>query len=329
MTGKEFIGRAQALVPAVRTRARQAEQLRQLPEETFREFQDAGLFRALQPVRFGGFELEPASFYEAVIEIGTACASSAWVLGVLGVHQWHIALFPPRAQEEVWSQDPSAVASSSYPPTGQVERVAGGFRLSGRWSFSSGCDYTGWALLGGVVRSQREAGTLPEVLAFLVPRRDYRVEDTWQVAGLVGTGSNDIVIDEAFVPEYRVTSFLDGFQQRGPGQALNTAPLYRVPLGPMFFYGIAAPAIGAALGALRTYQEQSRSRRARIDASKIAADPDAQVRFAEAAAAIDAVRLQLYRNFDELMEHARAGTLVPLERRAQYRFDASRAIGEA
>ena len=153
MTSKEFIDRARALVPSVRARARQAEQLRRLPEETFREFQDAGLFRALQPARFGGFELDPASFYEAVIALGTACASSAWVLAVLGVHQWHIALFPPRAQEEVWGQDPGAVASSSYPPTGKVERVAGGFRLSGRWSFSSGCDYTDWALLGGVVRS--------------------------------------------------------------------------------------------------------------------------------------------------------------------------------
>ncbi len=104
MTGKEFIERARALLPAVRARARQAEQLRRLPEETVREFQDAGLFRALQPLRFGGFELEPVSFYEAVIEIGTACASSAWVLAVLSVHQWHIALFPPRAQEEVWGQ---------------------------------------------------------------------------------------------------------------------------------------------------------------------------------------------------------------------------------
>ena len=329
MTGKEFVGRAQALVPAVRARARQAEQLRRLPEETFREFQEAGLFRALQPARFGGFELDPVSFYEAVIEIGTACASSAWVLAVLGVHQWHIALFPPRAQEEVWGQDPHAVASSSYPPTGKMERVAGGFRVSGRWSFSSGCDYAGWALLGGIVRSQGEAGAPPEVWAFLVPQRDYRVEDTWQVAGLVGTGSNDIVIDEAFVPEYRACLFLDAFAQRSPGQALNTAPLYRLPLGPMFFYGIATPAIGAALGALRTYQEQSRSRRARVDGAKIAEDPDAQGRFAEAAAAIDAARLQLQRNFAELMEQARAGTLVPLEQRARYRFDASRAIDEA
>jgi len=163
----------------------------------------------------------------------------------------------------------------------------------------------------------------------LVPRRDYRVEDTWQVAGLVGTGSNDIVIDEAFVPDYRASSFLDAFQQRSPGQALNPAPLYRLPLGPMFFYGIAAPAIGAALGALRAYQEQSRSRRARVDGVKIAEAPDAQVRFAEAAAAIGAVRLQLQRNFADLMAQARAGTLVTPEQRARYRFDASRAIDEA
>jgi 3-hydroxy-9,10-secoandrosta-1,3,5(10)-triene-9,17-dione monooxygenase len=207
-----------------------------------------------------------------------------------------------------------------------MERVVGGFRVSGRWSFSSGCDYAGWALLGGVVRAQ---GGAAEVWAFLVPRRDYRVEDTWQVAGLVGTGSNDIVIEEAFVPAYRACLFLDAFAQRSPGQALNTAPLYRLPLGPMFFYGIATPAIGAGLGALRIYQEQSRSRRARVDGAKIAEDPDAQVRFAEAEAALDAVRLQLHRNFAELMAQARAGTPAPLEQRARYRFDASKAIDEA
>jgi 3-hydroxy-9,10-secoandrosta-1,3,5(10)-triene-9,17-dione monooxygenase len=128
-------------VPSVRARARQAEELRRIPEETFRDFQEAGLFRAFQPARFGGFELQPpVSLYEAVIEIGTVCASSAWVLAVLGIHQWHIALFSPRAQEEVWGENPHALSSSSYAPTGKVERVAGGFRLSGRWAFSSGCD---------------------------------------------------------------------------------------------------------------------------------------------------------------------------------------------
>jgi 3-hydroxy-9,10-secoandrosta-1,3,5(10)-triene-9,17-dione monooxygenase len=329
MTGTEFIGRARELLPSVRARARQAEQLRRLPLETFREFQDAGLFRALQPAHFGGLELDPGSFYEAVIEIGTACASSAWVLGVLGVHQWHVTLFPPRAQEEVWGQDKSAVVSSAYPPTGKAERVKGGFRLGGRWSFSSGCDYAGWVFLGGVVPSQSEDGSPPEVLAFLVPRRDYRIDDVWHVAGLVGTGSNDIVIDEAFVPDYRASSFPDAFNQCLPGQARNPTPLFRLPLGPVFMYGIASPAIGAALGTLQTYQEYTRSRRARLDGAKIAEDPDAQVRFAEAATAIDTVRLQLHRNCNEIMEYARAGTPVPLERRAQYRLDTARAIDAA
>jgi len=164
MTGEEFIGRARELVPQVKGRAQQAEQLRRLPEETLREFQDAGLFRAFQPARFGGFELQPpVSFYEAVIEIGAACASSAWVLAVLGIHQWHIALFSRRAQEEVWGDDPTALSSSSYAPTGKVQRVADGFRLSGRWSFSSGSDHASWALLGGVVRSGE--GHRPEVFA--------------------------------------------------------------------------------------------------------------------------------------------------------------------
>lgn len=328
MTGEEFIGRARELVPRVKARARQAEELRRLPKETFRDFQDAGLFRAFQPARFGGFELQPpVSLYEAVIEIGTACASSAWVLAVLGIHQWHIALFSPRAQEEVWGDDSNALSSSSYAPTGKVERVAGGFQLSGRWSFSSGCDYAGWVLLGGVVRSQQEAR--PEVVALLVPRRDYQIEDTWQVAGLVGTGSNDIVIDQAFVPDYRACSFIDNFQQRGPGQAINTGPLYRMPLGPMFFYGIAAPAIGAALGAVSVFQEQSQSRRRQLDKARVAQDPDVQRRFAGAVSAIDAVRLALRRNFAELYADAQADRPVPIERRAQYKFDAARAIDQA
>jgi 3-hydroxy-9,10-secoandrosta-1,3,5(10)-triene-9,17-dione monooxygenase len=166
-------------------------------------------------------------------------------------------------------------------------------------------------------------------VALLVPRRDYQIEDTWQVAGLVGTGSNDIVIDQAFVPDYRACSFIDNFQQRGPGQALNTAPLYRMPLGPMFFYGIAAPAIGAALGAVSVFREQSQSRLRQLDKARIAQDPDVQSRFAAAASAIDAVRLALRRNFSELYAYAQAAKPVPIECRAQYKFDAARAIDEA
>src|SRR5919108_2479984 len=170
MTPDEFLGRVRDLLPALRERATLAEQLRRLPDETFADFQEAGLFRALQPRRYGGYELDPGVFYQAVIEVGTVCGSSAWILGVIGVHNWHLAIFPPQAQEDVWGTDTSIQLSTSLAPTGTVRQVGGGYRLRGRWSFSSGCDFCHWAVLGGIAPALRE-GDPPDMRTFLVPRR--------------------------------------------------------------------------------------------------------------------------------------------------------------
>ena len=101
MTPEVYLGRVRSLLPALRERAARAEELRRLPDETFADFQEAGLFRALQPKRYGGYELDPGVFYQAVTEVGAVCGSSGWILGVLGVHNWHVAILPPRAQEDV------------------------------------------------------------------------------------------------------------------------------------------------------------------------------------------------------------------------------------
>src|SRR5882762_1126332 len=172
MTPEDFLGRVRALLPALRERAPRAEQLRRLPAETFADFQEAGLFRAMQPKRYGGFELDPEVFYQAITEVGAVCGSSGWVFGVVGVHNWHLALFPPQAQQDVWGEDDSLQLSTSLAPTGKVERVPGGFRLSGRWSFSSGCDFCDWAVLGGIAPPQ-EPGAPPDARTFLLPRGDY------------------------------------------------------------------------------------------------------------------------------------------------------------
>ena len=160
----------------------------------------------MQPKRYGGYELDPGVFYQAVTEVAAVCGSSGWIFGVLGAHNWHLAILPPQAQEDVWGKDDSAQLCTSIAPTGTVERVAGGFRLSGRWSFSSGCDFCQWVVLGGVA-PPLEPDAPPDARVFLVPRADYRIEDNWHVTGLCGTGSKDIVIDEALVPEYRTHSF--------------------------------------------------------------------------------------------------------------------------
>src|SRR5580700_7234010 len=141
VTPKAYLERVRALLPVLRERTARAEQLRRLPEEAFTDFQEAGLFRALQPKRYGGYELDPGTFYQAVMEVGTVCGSSAWILGVIGVHNWHLAILPPRAQEDVWAEDTSVQLSTSLAPTGTVERAPGGYRIKGRWSFSSGCDH--------------------------------------------------------------------------------------------------------------------------------------------------------------------------------------------
>src|SRR5262252_4808729 len=270
-----------------------------------------GRVRALQPKHYGGYELDPDVFYRAVTEVGTACGSSAWILGVIGVHNWHLAIFPPQAQEDVWGEDDSIQLSTSLAPTGTVERVDGGYRLSGRWSFSSGCDFCRWAVLGGVVPPVGK-GQPPDARVFLLPRRDYVIDDNWHVMGLCATGSKDIVVADAFVPEYRTHSYLDAFHLRHPGNAINKAPLYRLPFGLIFPYGITAPAIGAALGALEAFREQSSKRINLRDQSRVVEDPFTQYRLAEAAAEIGAARDRMLGNFAEMMRLARAGEEIPL-----------------
>ncbi len=222
--------RARELVPVLRERAEQAAQMGRLPEETIADFHEAGFFRILQPARWQGLELEPKDFFEVQMILAEGCMSSAWVLGVVAIHNWQLALFDDRAAQDVWGQDTSVLISSSYMPVGKVERVEGGFRLSGRWGFSSGSKHCQWAFLGAMV-PPAEPGGAPDYRTFLVPRADYQIIDNWNVMGLEATGSHDVLVEDAFVPEYRTHRAVDGFMQDSPGNAVNTSPLYRLPFG--------------------------------------------------------------------------------------------------
>ena len=325
MTPEEYLQRVRALIPAIRERALPAERLRRLPDETFADFQDAGLFRCLQPKRYGGFELDPGTLYQAVMEIGAVCGSTAWILGVIGIHNWHLALFARQAQDDVWGKDTGIQVSTSLAPTGTVTRVDGGFRLRGRWSFSSGCDFCQWAALGGLVPPLGD-GDAPDMRTFLVPRSDYTIDDTWYAVGLCGTGSKDVVVDDAFVPEYRTHSYRDAFYLTNPGAAVNDAPLYRLPFGLVFPACISSPAIGVALGALEAFRDQTTIRISPRDRSRVAEDPFAQLALAEAAAEVTAARDRLLGNFAEAMRTVREETALSLAQRARYRWDTAKAV---
>lgn len=323
MERAEYADRVRALLPGLRERARECEELRRLPDATVKEFEESGLLRALQPARWDGFELPPLALYEGVELVASACPSSAWFFGVVAVHNWQLALFPEAAQQEVWGENTAARISSSYAPTGKVENVDGGFRLSGRWSFSSGCDHCSWVFVGGLVRREGE----PTVLrTFLVPRSDYEIDDNWFVAGLSGTGSKEIVMEGAFVPEHRSHSLVDAFHLDSPGQASNPGPLYRLPFGTVFSFGIAAPAIGAAQGAYDAYTATMREKRMAGGPGRLADDPFAQHRLSHAEAEISAARLELKGTFEHFSALIDAGEEIPLRLRTRARFTAANIV---
>jgi 3-hydroxy-9,10-secoandrosta-1,3,5(10)-triene-9,17-dione monooxygenase len=323
--GEDLLARAKDLLPKLHERVPEADRLRRVPDETIADFQQAGFFKMLQPSRWGGLEVDPSLFFDVQATIASACPSSAWVLGVVAVHAWQLALFPLQAQEEVWGKDRATLISSSYAPTGKVTKVDGGYRISGRWSFSSGCDHAQWAFLGGMVPVPEKP---PEMRTFLVPRSDYVIDDNWHVAGLKGTGSKDIVIEGAFVPEHRTHKLIDGFFRKSPGNAVNEAPLYRLPFGQIFVRSVSTSAIGIAQGALDVYRGVAAKRVAAGDGAKVAEDPASQIVAARAASLIDEARLVLRRNMDTLMELARANAEMPLEMRVRFRFDSSNAVAK-
>lgn len=315
------------LLPTLRDRAQETEDARRIPAESIKALQKSGFFRLLQPKRYGGFEADPVEFYTAVKMLASACGSTGWVSSILGIHPWNVALFDDRAQQEVWGEDQDTLISSSYAPMGKSEIVEGGYRLSGKWSFSSGCDHGTWALLGGPAFKD---GKPIDFLTYLVPISDYTINDVWRTVGLRGTGSNDIVVDDVFVPEHRALSFQLVSKCKGPGQEVNTSPLYKLPFGSVHPSTITAPIIGMAQGAYDAHVEHQRNRvRAAYAGETAKEDPFAMVRVAEAGSEIDAAWLQLTSNINEEYALVKAGEKIPFNLRLKVRRDQVRGTERA
>jgi 3-hydroxy-9,10-secoandrosta-1,3,5(10)-triene-9,17-dione monooxygenase len=308
------------LLPTFRDRADEAERLRVVPEASVKELEETGFFRLLQPRRFDGLEADPVTFYTAVRDIASACGSTGWVSSVVGVHPWQVALFADEAQQAVWGEDTSTRLSSSYAPTGRATVTDGGYVLSGKWSFSSGCDHCTWVLLGGLVFN--DEGNVVDFKTFLVPRKDYTINDVWHMIGLSGTGSNDIVVEDVFVPEAFTLSMGETGQCKGPGQEQNTSDLYKLPFHSIFTTTICTPIIGMAMGAYQDHVEMQQKRtRAAYLGEKASLDPFAAVRIARASSEIDAAWALAMQNIREEQELVARGEQIPLKTRLKVRRD--------
>jgi 3-hydroxy-9,10-secoandrosta-1,3,5(10)-triene-9,17-dione monooxygenase len=318
---QDLLAAARTMGPALQARRARCNAERRVPDETVAEFAQAGFFKILQPEQWGGYAMDPQVFYAVGLEIARFCPSSAWILGVIAVHNWQLAVFDDRAAQDVWADDPSVLISSSYAPVGKVKVVDGGFRLSGRWSFSSGSEHCKWAFLGAVVPTPEAPFDMANYRTFLVPISDYKIVHNWDVVGLQGTGSHDIVVEDAFVPDYRTHKAMDGFLCENPGNAVNTAPLYRMPFMQVFVRAVCTATLGACDGALDAFVDVAKTRQ--VGPNKMKNDAFARVIATEVKSSVEEMKLTMIRNFDAMMACCRAGAPIPIEDRVRYRYDSA------
>ncbi|HWT31650.1 MAG TPA: acyl-CoA dehydrogenase family protein [Propylenella sp.] len=324
VTPEALVQRAREMVPVLASRAKQCEEQRMVPKETVADMQKAGFFEVLKPKKYGGYEMDPQVFYEICMTLAEGCMSTAWIYGVIGVHNWQIALFDPKAAEDVFGKDPSTLIASTYMPKGQVTPVEGGFKFSGRWGFSSGIDHCQWVFLGGLI-FDKAGQAPPEYRTFLLPRSDFEVVDTWHVMGLKGTGSKDIVVKDVFVPVYRLHKASDGFMGTNPGKDTFTSNLYKLPFGQIFVRAVSSAAIGALQGAVNAFRDWGKAWMGNMGA-KTAEQGPAQFAVADAMVAVDEMKLVLHRNFQTLLDKVKAGQPLDLNERLHYRYQAAQVV---
>ena len=319
----ELLQRAIDMQPMLRERASANSEARQISPETMEAFHDAGFFKIIQPAAFGGYEMNPKHFYDVVFEVARACPASGWVLSVVGVHSYELGLMDPQAQQDVWGENNRALISSSYAPKSKVEIVEGGYKVSGKWGFSSGSDHCQWFFGGGIVPDQEPI----TITAFMFPRSDYQIIDDWHVTGLQGSGSKSILVEDAFVPFHRTHSMLDGFLCQGKGQAINKNDIFKLPFGQVFGRAVSMPSVGATQGALDAYREYNTNRYS-AGIQKVSDNPAAQIAGSEAASVIRTYRLKMHYAYDTLLGYIARDEEMPAELRSEFRSDQTRAVGD-
>ncbi|MGY4712816.1 acyl-CoA dehydrogenase family protein [Mycolicibacterium sp. CBM1] len=324
------IDKTMEIADQLREQAVEAEKIGKLTDTTVKNMKTAGHIRLLQPKQYGGLEVHPREFAETVMAIAALDPAAGWINGVVGVHPYQLAYADPRVAAEIWADDVDTWVASPYAPQGVARPVDGGYIFNGRWQFSSGTDHCEWIFLGGLLGDADGRPVMPpQMLHMILPRKDYEiVEDSWDVVGLRGTGSKDVIVKDAFVPTYRTMDafkVMDGSAQREAGM---TETLYLMPWSTMFPLGISSATIGIAEGALAAHLDYQRER---VSAAGTAVKDDPYVMYAigEAAADINAARQEILANADRIYDIVDAGKQVSFADRAAGRRTQIRAVWRA
>jgi len=313
VTAETLIERARELIPTLRKRAEDAEKLRTLPPETVQDFLEAGFYRALQPRRFGGYELGLPAFCEIMKNISRGCGSSGWVLCLTSAHTFHLAAFPEAGQIEVYGEDGDVRAPLIFAPQGTAVPVAGGYRLAGRWNYNSGGEHSNWVALSAVVPGDGEGVPPRDLILAFIRREDYSIFDNWHVMGMRATGSKQAGVEDVFVPERRVISQPAWLRGDAPGFGVYENAFYRTPPMQVFCCELASICVGLAEAAVDAFHERALTKVSPWPPfAKLSHERSAQRRVGRARAradAADAMLQHMIANQLDLIERAQRGAI--------------------
>lgn len=327
----EVVRRVEEVAAQLAAAADETERGGKLSDESVELVRQAGVMRMLQPADFGGYSTHPRDFAEAVMEVSHHCGSTGWVCGVGGVHPWEMALMDRKLQAELWSENPDTWMASPYAAQGTATPTDDGYIVKGHWNFSSGTDHCDWVVLGALVADAQGRPADPrKVIHVVIPRKDYTiVDDSWEVIGLCGTGSKDVVVDGAFIPAYRTIDADEVAQgELAAERAGRTETVYRLPFWAMFPLGITSAVIGICEGALGAHLDYQRERVTAMG-TRIKDDPYVLSAISEAAADIAASRTQLLDGISRLYDKADAGQAISFEDRSLVRRNQVRCAWRA
>lgn len=305
-------------------RAEEAERLRRLPAATVGEFRRTELFRLLLPARFGGVQAPFPELLQPIRLMAHGCPSSAWTLGFYALHNWMLSLFDPKAQEEVFASGP-VLAPAPLAPTGRAAPTEGGVRLSGRWAWATGAMDADWMIVGALIE---RPDRIDPALA-VVPAEQAEVVDTWHTAGMRGTGSHDVVINDVLVPDHRIVAVADIYGGTAPGAGFHDAPPYRWPLVPALALTASMPVLGAAERVTELFAERLGERVLAYSGVAQKDQPSAQIRLADARVRLRALRALIADTADGIERLVAGRERVGRPVRADARLAAAHTVHES
>ncbi|MCA0244540.1 MAG: oxidoreductase [Proteobacteria bacterium] len=323
----ELVRRARDLQPLLRKNAAQTDRERRAAEENILAIESAGLFRIMQPRRYGGFGAPVRTHVAVAATLAEACPGTAWVQNLIGVCNWFASLLPARTQDEIFKDKPLARVAGVFTPSSQTHRkaVEGGLVVSGKWYYASGCLHADWGLVG--LTEQDDSGKVIDQFIAYIPMHELTIEDTWHTVGMRGSGSACLVANDVFVPQHRMYSVPKILAWDYPTEFKGSEVCAAQAFVPVAALILAGPQLGMARAALDYVVAMAPKRAVTYTTYARQSDSTAfQIQVAEAAMKIDTAELHIHRACDEVQRHAEAGTFPDHKARARMRCDTAYGI---